>query len=72
MNIQEAIERLPPDRQAEVMDFIEFLLARESSRQAPAERTPLRQEPFVGLWADRPEMEEGAAWTRQLRQREWP
>lgn len=73
MNIREAIERvsvLPPERQAEVMDFIEFLLARESAAPHPEEHGPLRQDPFVGLWSDRPDMADGTTWTRHIRQRE--
>ena len=74
MNIREAIERvsvLPPERQAEVMDFIQCLLARESASPRPEEHVPLRQDPFVGLWSDRPDMADGATWTRHMRQREW-
>lgn len=30
-----------------------------------------RQDPAIGIWENRPEMENSAAWVRQLRQSEW-
>lgn len=30
-----------------------------------------RQDPAIGMWKNRPEMEDSVAWVRQLRQSEW-
>ena len=32
---------------------------------------PLAEEPFVGIWQDRPDMEDSSAWVRAIRAREW-
>jgi hypothetical protein len=31
----------------------------------------LENEPFIGMWKDREDMEDSGQWLRQLRQREW-
>ena len=33
--------------------------------------TPLAEAPAMGLWKDRQEMQDSAAWVRELRQHEW-
>jgi len=74
MNIHETIDKLaalPPEQQVEVLDFIEFLGARRRPATVRARRGPLREEPFVGMWADRQDMADSAAWVRQNREREW-
>lgn len=58
MNTQQAIkiiERLPPERRAEV-DFIEFISQRAGVPE-PSARPTLREEPALGLWAGREEAE---------------
>ncbi len=54
-SLEELVRKLPPPRQAEVKDFVEFLLAREeasaASTAAEAEMSPLRSfEQCFGLW----------------------
>lgn len=82
MTLAEALARatqLPPEKQAEIADFVEFLLARtkaeteETAADAPgaAAGVSLRDDPFIGLWADRPEMADSATYIRQLRKNEW-
>lgn len=64
---------LSPELQQQVMDFITFLQARYPAIQ-PTERTrriPVSQEPFVGIWRDRPEMEDSTGWVRKTRLKEW-
>lgn len=34
-------------------------------------RGPLREEPFVGMWKDREDMNDSSRWVRDLRQHEW-
>ena len=31
----------------------------------------LQDEPFVGMWKDREDMEDSSQWVRQVRQQEW-
>lgn len=31
----------------------------------------LEEEPFVGMWKDRKDMEDSSQWVRQVRQQEW-
>ncbi len=35
------------------------------------DQSNLRDEPFVGMWKDREDMEDSSQWVRQLRQQEW-
>lgn len=35
------------------------------------ELTALENEPFVGMWQDREDLEDSSQWVRQLRQQEW-
>ena len=64
---------LPPDAQYAAAQFIAFL--RRQREAAPTRRArrrgPLSEEPFVGMWRDRPEMEDSVAYVRRLRQREF-
>lgn len=73
MNAQQAIkiiERLSPERRAEVFDFIEFISQRAGITES-APRPPLRDEPALGLWAGREEMDDSVMWVQELRRREW-
>ncbi len=64
------IERLPPEKQAEVADFVAFLSCRsESIQKSP--NAPLTEEPLFGLWRSRKEMVDSVAFVKRLRQREW-
>ena len=74
MNIHETIDKLvalPPEQQVEVLDFIEFLAARRCPATVRSRRGPLCDEPFIGMWSDRQDMADSAAWVRELREREW-
>ena len=82
MTLAEALARaarLPPEKQAEIADFVEFLIARTKAQtedtaaddHVAAAGLSLRDDPFVGLWTDRPEMADSAAYIRRLRRNEW-
>lgn len=65
-------EALPPEAQRQVADFIAFLKARYvAPRKAKNKRRSLRDEPFIGMWRDREDMKDSAAWVRRLRRSEW-
>ncbi len=58
MTLAEVLQRataLPKEKQEELSDFVEFLLSRSEAKPAVTERTELDlQNPFWGMWADRP------------------
>jgi len=70
-SVQRALAALPPEKQAEVLDFIEFLAQRQPGVAIREKRPALRDEAFVGMWADREDMRDSSAWVRQLREKEW-
>jgi hypothetical protein len=72
-NIVREIASLPPEAQKQVMDFIAFLKTRHPTTLPvrKTRRTKLADEPFIGMWQDREDMQDSSAWVRSLRQREW-
>jgi hypothetical protein len=36
-----------------------------------AKRSKLANEPFIGMWRNREDLQDGSAWVRSIRQREW-
>jgi hypothetical protein len=70
--LREDIATLPEEAQQLVSEFVAFLKQRYQPSQ-PANPQPLNleNEPFVGMWSDRPEMQDSTAWVRQVRQQHW-
>jgi hypothetical protein len=64
---------LPPDAQKQVIGFVVFLKVRYSSASTAkkAIQTKLANEPFIGMWRMRKDLQDSTAWVRSLRQREW-
>jgi hypothetical protein len=64
---------LPPQAMEEAADFIAFLRARHGSAAsgAPAETDPASAGTFFGLWRDRADLSDAAAWVDGLRRDEW-
>ncbi len=67
--IIEMIAQLPPDKQEEVADFVEFLSRKQAPPQTPSR--PLTDEPLFGLWKDREDMRDSVDYVRRLREKEW-
>lgn len=67
------LSSLPPAAQKQVADFIAFLKARypEVAPAAEVTRPALTEEPFVGMWRDRKDMEDSSGWVRGLRTCQW-
>lgn len=66
------IAELPPTLQAEVADFIEFLSAKDRQQsEAALDLGDLKNDPAIGMWADREDMKDGVAWVRKMRRNEW-
>lgn len=66
---------LPPHAQKLVVEFIAFMQKCYNQFQSGIfSETPkpnLTDEPFVGMWHDREDLENSSAWVRQTRQNEW-
>jgi len=60
--IIKALDTLTNDELEAVIDRAEAIL------QERLARVPLRDDPAVGIWADREDMKDSAAWVRKLRQ----
>ena len=51
---------------------LEALIARaEAILRERITKTPLREDPAIGMWKDREDMADSATWVREVRQREW-
>jgi hypothetical protein len=72
-SIVQDIASLPPEAQREVIDFIAFLKTRYPTAPdlSVTNRTELTDEPFVGMWRDREDMQDSTAWVRNMRRSEW-
>ena len=66
----EEFNQLPSEAQNALTDFLAFLKERYGSRSDAPKPIDLNQ-PFVGMWADREDMEDSTAWVRHLRETEW-
>ena len=73
LDIAREIETLPPEAQRQVTDFVAFLKTRYPRPQTKkrVRRTKLVEEPFIGMWLGREDMQDSSAWVRDLRRREW-
>lgn len=67
------ISNLPPEAQRQVVDFIAFLRTRykRSDAEKQAKRINLVNEPFIGIWKDREDMNNSSKWLRNVRKAEW-
>ena len=72
-NITREIALLPPEAQKQVIDFVAFLKTCYPS-VPPTQKTQrgkLADEPIIGMWRDRDDMQDSTAWVQSLRQHEW-
>ena len=67
------ISNLPPEAQRQVVDFIAFLRTRykRSDAEKQAKRINLVDEPFIGIWKDREDMNNSGKWLRNVREAQW-
>jgi hypothetical protein len=67
------ISNLPPEAQRQVADFIAFLRTRykRSEQEKQVKRINLGNEPFIGIWKDRQDMNNSSKWLRNVREAEW-
>lgn len=70
--IIEEFDTLTPEEQQLALDFIKVLKRKRiAGRVKPPSRQKLADEPFIGMWKDRQDMEDSTAWVRQTRKNEW-
>ena len=62
---------LPPAAQQQVADFVAFLRTRYGPSQHERQGLDVADEPFVGMWRDRDDMQDSSAWVRAKRTQEW-
>lgn len=62
---------LPLEARKEVGDFVAFLRQRYGKKNGQTPKGDLSEEGFVGMWKDREDLQDGAAWVRELRESEW-
>ena len=57
----------------EVLDFIDFLRSknRRSRGRRQTKISKIEDEKFIGMWKNRDDMIDSAAWVRNLRQKDW-
>ncbi len=70
--IWEDFNSLPAAAQQQVADFVAFL--RQRYRQPAAIRrspTHWEEEPFVGMWESRDDLEDSTEWVRRVREQQW-
>ena len=67
------ISNLPPEAQRQVVDFIAFLRTRykRSEQEKQTKRINLVNEPFIGIWKDRQDLNNSSKWLRNIRKTEW-
>jgi hypothetical protein len=60
---------LPPEAQKQIVDFLAFLKTQYPSAPAAkkGKRSRLTDEPFIGMWRDREDMQDSTAWVRHQR-----
>ena len=67
------IASLPVEAQRQIEEYVAFLRERyKTSLNNKTEPLPdLRSEPFIGMWKDREDMRDSAAWVRSVREKHW-
>lgn len=72
-SIVSELKALTPAKQKEAFNFIVFLRSQDKGRRASnnGPQKGLVDEPFVGIWKDRTDMQDSTAWVRRARRTEW-
>lgn len=75
--LKKDIDALSEDDRQLVIQFVAMLKKRydhasdNSKSPCQIQALDLDNEPFVGMWRDRPEMQDSAAWVKRVRQQHW-
>ena len=63
--LAEIINNLTPEEQQILKNKIEF------TEPPKTVLTPLKEEPFIGMWSERKDLEDSSQWVKNLREQEW-
>ena len=61
---------LPPEAQRQIIDFMDFLKTRYAALDEE-KKSDLSDEPFIGMWRNREDMQDSSRWVRITRNSEW-
>jgi hypothetical protein len=48
-----------------------LIAAAQAILRTRARKTPISEDPAIGMWADREDMKDSAAWEHEVRKHEW-
>ena len=67
-----AFESLPAEAQRQALNFIAFLQQTSPPAIKP-QKTEIdwKNDPFIGMWQDRQDMDDSTTWVRNIRENEW-
>jgi hypothetical protein len=66
------IQELPEEAQEIIADLVAVLKRRyEMKKKPPINSLQLEDQPFIGMWSDRPETQNSTQWVRSIRQKHW-
>ncbi|VXD18815.1 hypothetical protein [Planktothrix paucivesiculata] len=66
------IQELPEEAQEIIADLVAVLKRRyEIEQKPPINSLQLEDQPFIGMWSDRPETQNSTQWVRNIRQQHW-
>ena len=70
--LQDDFQELPKEAQEMLIDFIAFLKQKYKNSPSPLPLAfNLENQPFVGMWSERKEMEDSSDWVKKVRQQHW-
>ncbi len=70
--LQNDIGALPEAAQIQVSQLVGVLKQRHNnSNTSSLKPISFDDQPFVGMWRDRPDMQDSVDWVRQVRQQQW-
>lgn len=63
---------LPEEAQQNIVDFVTLIKQQyQENLDSQKPSFSLDDQPFVGMWKDRPEMQNSSEWVRQIRKKQW-
>lgn len=68
-----AFESLPAEAQQQTLNFIAFLQQTYAPATSKSQKTEIdwTNDPFIGMWQERQDMEDSTTWVRNSRNSEW-
>lgn len=68
--ILEKVRSLPIEKQQEILNFADSLTQKSQADTADT-KTDWQNNPSIGMWKDREDMQDSTDWVRQTRKQEW-